>query len=98
MPELTRVELAKLMHGVEAFTPDSAPLVGPTPVQGMWIAAGFGLHGMALAGGVGRHLAEWITTGAPSWDLGALLPDRFGTPGGHREWITSRAIDAVRRS
>ncbi|MFC7244008.1 NAD(P)/FAD-dependent oxidoreductase [Catellatospora aurea] len=97
MPELRRTKLAKIMHGVEAFTPDGVPLAGRSALPGLWIAAGFGLHGMALSGGIGRHLAEWITSGTPSWELDALLPERFGAPAANRDWTTSRALDTLRR-
>ncbi|MFD0596269.1 NAD(P)/FAD-dependent oxidoreductase [Catellatospora coxensis] len=97
MPELRRTKLAKIMHGVEAFTPDGAPLAGRCSLPGLWIAAGFGLHGMGLSGGIGRHLAEWITSGTPSWELDALLPERFGAPAANRDWTTSRALDTLRR-
>jgi glycine/D-amino acid oxidase-like deaminating enzyme len=97
MPELSKVTILKVLNGVEAVTPDGAPLVGPTGVDGFWVAAGFGLHGMALAGGVSRHIAEWIATGGPAWDLSGLRPDRFGPQGAHRDWITTRAVEVMRR-
>ncbi|MDI1459440.1 FAD-dependent oxidoreductase [Catellatospora sp. KI3] len=98
MPELAQAKLAKIMHGVEAYTPDGAPLAGPTTLPGLWIAAGGGLHGMALAGGLGRHLAEWITTGSSTWDLTALLPDRFGPSATNRDWLTTRALATLART
>jgi 4-methylaminobutanoate oxidase (formaldehyde-forming) len=97
MPELADFDILKVLNGVEAVTPDGAPLVGPTGVDGFWVTAGFGLHGMALAGGVSRHIAEWITSGGPAWDLSGLRPDRFGPQGAHRDWITTRATDVMRR-
>ncbi|MBB5872266.1 4-methylaminobutanoate oxidase (formaldehyde-forming) [Allocatelliglobosispora scoriae] len=90
--------VVKLMHGPEGFTPDGEPLVGPSGVEGLWVAAGMGLHGMGLAAGIGKTLAEQITGGAAEWDVTSLDPRRFGPFAHNRHWVTTRAIDAFRRT
>ena len=58
------LEIAKVVNGPEAFTPDGEFILGETPRStGLWVAAGFCVHGLAGAGGVGRVMAEWIVEG-----------------------------------
>jgi D-amino-acid dehydrogenase len=60
--------------------PDLLPVVGPAPRhRGLWFAFGHAHHGFTLGPVTGRLLAEWIAEGAPSHDLGAFGPVRFGT-------------------
>ena len=47
-------------------------------VTGLWVAAGFCVHGLAGAGGVGRVIAEWIVKGQPWVDVSAMDIRRFG--------------------
>ena len=66
VPALRDVEIAKVVNGPEAFTPDGEFILGETAeVTGLWVAAGFCVHGLAGAGGVGRVIAEWIVEGMP---------------------------------
>ena len=39
--------------------------------RGLWVAAGFCVHGLAAAGGVGKVMAEWIVDGRPEYDVAA---------------------------
>jgi 4-methylaminobutanoate oxidase (formaldehyde-forming) len=90
--------VAKVICGPEGFTPDGEPVVGATEVPGLWVAAGMGLHGMALAPGVGKTVAELVTSGSGEWDVAALSPQRFGPFAHNRHWVTTRAVDAFRRT
>jgi glycine/D-amino acid oxidase-like deaminating enzyme len=96
VPDLPKV--AKVICGPEGFTPDGEPVVGATEVPGLWVAAGMGLHGMALAAGVGKTVAELVTSGSAEWDVSALSPQRFGPFAHNRHWVTTRAVDAFRRT
>ena len=65
--------------GVRPFMPDLLPVMGPAPRhRGLWFAFGHAHHGFTLGPVTGRLLAEWITEGTPSHDIGALGPSRFG--------------------
>jgi sarcosine oxidase, subunit beta len=45
--------------GLEAFTPDELPVLGPVPgIEGVFVAAGFSGHGFALSPAVGDILAR----------------------------------------
>jgi sarcosine oxidase subunit beta len=58
-PATVPLPLARSWAGLEAFTPDGVPLIGPVPgIEGLLVAAGFCGHGFALAPGVGDVLAR----------------------------------------
>ncbi|MBG0813831.1 FAD-dependent oxidoreductase [Planomonospora sp. ID82291] len=94
VPALGRTEIVRVVHGPEAFTPDGEFLLGPTPVRGLWAAAGFCVHGLAAAGGVGKVMAEWITDGTPEYDLFGMDLRRFGGHARSAAWARARALDA----
>ncbi|WP_449064520.1 FAD-dependent oxidoreductase, partial [Planomonospora algeriensis] len=94
VPALGRTEIVKVVHGPEAFTPDGEFLLGPTPVRGLWAAAGFCVHGLAAAGGVGKVMAEWITDGTPEYDLFGMDLRRFGGHARSAAWARAKALDA----
>jgi sarcosine oxidase subunit beta len=58
-PPVGSVELARSWAGLEAFTLDGLPVIGPVPdVRGLLVAAGFSGHGFALSPAVGEVLAR----------------------------------------
>jgi sarcosine oxidase subunit beta len=60
------------------MTPDRHPIVGVTPVEGLFVAAGFSGHGFQHGPIVGKLLAELVVQGAArSIDISALAYDRF---------------------
>ena len=78
-PFLADAEIVKLVCHPDAMTPDAQPLLGPMPgTRGLWLAAGLSLNGFGGAGGIGRSLAEWITTGETELDLSPYRAWRFG--------------------
>jgi glycine cleavage system aminomethyltransferase T len=97
VPSLVDSAIAKVVHGPEAFTPDGEFLLGETAVGGLWVAAGFCVHGLAAAGGVGKVIAEWIVDGTPEFDVSNMDIRRFGGHAGSRSWATAKALDAYSR-
>jgi 4-methylaminobutanoate oxidase (formaldehyde-forming) len=97
VPSLRSASIAKVVHGPEAFTPDGEFLLGETAVRGFWVAAGFCVHGLAAAGGVGKVMAEWIVDGIPEWDMSTMDVRRFGAFSASRSWATAKALDAYSR-
>jgi 4-methylaminobutanoate oxidase (formaldehyde-forming) len=78
-PFLAGAGVAGLVCHPDAMTPDANPLLGPVPgVPGFWVAAGLSLNGFGGAGGIGRTLAELITTGRSEIDVSSYRPWRFG--------------------
>ena len=64
---------------------------------GFWVAAGFCVHGLAAAGGVGKVMAEWIVDGqpeydVPTWTSAASAPTRPAGAGPR-----AKALDAYSR-
>lgn len=77
--------------GPESFTPDLAPAVGEAPgIRHYFVAAGMNSVGILSAGGLGRVLAHWITTGRPDVDVTGFNVDRF------RPWQADDAYRAAR--
>jgi glycine/D-amino acid oxidase-like deaminating enzyme len=76
-PGFGHVRVARRWAGVMDGTRDGRPLVGRWPAApGVWVAAGFGGHGLPPASGIGRVLAEAIALGRDSEWLERLAPDR----------------------
>ncbi|WP_435075404.1 NAD(P)/FAD-dependent oxidoreductase [Halorubrum sp. HHNYT27] len=78
IPRLDGVELVNEWVGVRTLTPDGAPVVGTTAVDGFFVAAGMNGLGITLAPAVGSYLAEVIAGDAVDADLETFLsPARF---------------------
>ena len=78
-PFVHEAGIVKLVCHPDAMTPDAGPLVGAVPgVRGLYMAAGLSLNGFGGAGGIGRAIAELVTTGETELDLYAYRPWRFG--------------------
>jgi sarcosine oxidase subunit beta len=87
-PPLTHAGIASTWCGLYEMTPDRHPIVGTSPVGGLFLANGFSGHGFQHAPVVGKLLAELIVNGAASTlDISGLSLDRFAggdlAPEGH---------------
>lgn len=61
-PAVGECALARSWAGLEAFTPDDLPILGPVPgISGLLVAAGFSGHGFALSPMIGDILARLAT-------------------------------------
>jgi heterotetrameric sarcosine oxidase gamma subunit len=77
VPALRDVDFRQFPHrinGIFAFPIDGMPIVGPTAIEGVWVAAGSWL---THAGGVGKAVAEWMTEGTTEWDVRQIDVNRF---------------------
>lgn len=73
-PAVEPCALAKSWAGLEAFTPDDLPVLGPVPgIDGVLVAAGFSGHGFALSPMVGDVLARLVLGAEPLAHLWAGL-------------------------
>jgi 4-methylaminobutanoate oxidase (formaldehyde-forming) len=96
-PFLGEAGIVKLVCHPDAMTPDANPLLGPVPgVNGLYLAAGLSLNGFGGAGGIGRALAEWITTGETELDLFAYRAWRFGPVHRDHRYAAEQAREAYR--
>ncbi|MGH2627403.1 MAG: NAD(P)/FAD-dependent oxidoreductase, partial [Anaerolineales bacterium] len=66
MPALERVGRLSAWAGLYEVTPDAHPIFGRTPLDGLWIVAGFSGHGFMHGPVAGRIMAEYILEGSPS--------------------------------
>ena len=80
VPALETAEVKMLLNGPESFTLDSQFMIGESPdVPGLYLLGGMNSTGIALAGGVGRALSEWMIEGAPTMDLVEADVRRFAS-------------------
>ncbi|MGB0750256.1 MAG: D-amino acid dehydrogenase [Magnetospiraceae bacterium] len=63
--------------GLRPQTPDSVPILGASPIQGLWLNTGHGTLGWTMAAGSGRLLADLISGKQPAIDMTGLTLDRF---------------------
>lgn len=76
-PALQRVGIKKAIRGAVTYTPDGRMLLGPLgSEEGLWVAAGAS-SGVAWGGGIGKCLADLITTGRSTMSIDVLSPRRF---------------------
>ena len=81
-PKGADVSQASFWCGLRPMTPDGTPIVGPTPVRGLWLATGHGTLGWTMAAGTGRLLADWMSGHEPSIDTQGLTMERYGRASG----------------
>ena len=96
MPVLSDTGIQHFMNGPESFTPDTKPLIGPSPeVDGYWVAAGFNSLGIVSSAGAGRVLADWIVDGLAPMDLGDVDIARFEPDLNDDAFLSARTPEAV---
>jgi glycine/D-amino acid oxidase-like deaminating enzyme len=77
-PHLKPLALARAWSGRIDVTPDMIPVIGALGrPAGVYVAAGFCAHGLAISPVVGKSLAEMIVTGRSAADLRPFRPERF---------------------
>ncbi len=74
LPGLDTVEVDRGFNGMFAFTADHYPILGESPVKGLWSAVGAWL---SYASEVGRVMARWMTEGDPGMDVTVADINRF---------------------
>ncbi|KAK4504278.1 hypothetical protein PRZ48_005194 [Zasmidium cellare] len=75
LPCLKDTEIADGFNGIFSFTPDGGPILGQSPqLEGFWVAEAVWVTHSA---GVARAMAEVLTTGVSTVDLGECLLSRF---------------------
>ncbi|MGT2472526.1 D-amino acid dehydrogenase [Paraburkholderia terrae] len=76
-PHATAPSSAQFWVGRRPMTPDGAPLLGPSGIDGLWINLGHGSTGWAMSLGSGRVVADLITQREPEIDLDGLTLERY---------------------
>lgn len=54
--------------GLRPMTPDGTPIIGPTPIKGLWLNTGHGTLGWTMACGSAQLLADLVSQRAPAID------------------------------
>jgi len=78
-PFLTGMRLMRQWGGIIDVTMDGNAIVGPSPVEGLYLNAGWGYTGFKVTPAVGWTLAETLATGRPHDLLAPFGLDRFAS-------------------
>ncbi|MFI8087521.1 glycine oxidase ThiO [Streptomyces sp. NPDC086080] len=78
VPGITELPLTETRAGLRPCSPDNAPLLGPTGLDGLLLATGHHRNGVLLTPVTGDALADVLTTGELPWEARPFSPLRFG--------------------
>ncbi|WP_030859003.1 glycine oxidase ThiO [Streptomyces sp. NRRL S-37] len=78
VPGITELPLTETLAGLRPASPDNAPLLGPTELEGLLLATGHYRNGVLLTPVTGDAMAEALTTGALPEVARPFTPRRFG--------------------
>lgn len=77
LPSLARLRLLRQWAGLCDLTPDFAPIMGATPVEGFLVDAGWGTYGFKAAPVAGETMAQLVASGEPPELIAPFGLDRF---------------------
>jgi sarcosine oxidase subunit beta len=78
-PIFSRVHVVRTWGGIVDVSPDASPIVGLTPIEGLFVNCGWGTGGFKATPGAGWVYAHTIANGAPHALNAAFSLDRFTT-------------------
>lgn len=78
-PTFRRLRMLRSWGGIVDVTPDRSPIIGPTPVPGLFVNCGWGTGGFKATPGSGHVFAATIARGAPHPIAAPFGLDRFRT-------------------
>lgn len=70
-------EDATFWTGLRPMTPDGPPIIGKTPIRGLYLNTGHGTLGWTMACGSGRVLADIVSGTRPDIDVSDLSVSRY---------------------
>jgi len=76
-PEAGDPAAAEFWTGLRPQTPDSVPVLGKTPVDGLFLNTGHGTLGWTMSAGSARLVADVVSGRDPAIDLSGLGIERF---------------------
>jgi sarcosine oxidase subunit beta len=76
-PAFSRLRLMRQWAGIVDITPDTTPLMGRTPVEGLYINCGWGTGGYKAIPAGGDTMAHTVATGEPHPLIRSFGLDRF---------------------
>ncbi|HVF52863.1 MAG TPA: glycine oxidase ThiO [Actinomycetota bacterium] len=86
LPGITEAEVVETIAGLRPATPDNAPVIGATDVEGLFIASGHYRNGILLAPVTADAIAALVTGGAAGPGVEAFSPQRFASQATPR-WV-----------
>ncbi len=96
IPASVEAGIKKFFCGPESFTPDMGVAFGEAPeLRNYFVAAGLNSIGIITAGGLGRIMAQWITTGDPGADITDMNVDRFHPYQCNPEYRATRVVETL---
>jgi glycine oxidase len=79
-PELAQAEIVEQWSGLRPGSPDHLPIIGPTDVNGLWIATGHYRNGILLAPVTTKLIRDWVVRGKTNFAAEDFSPMRFSSP------------------
>ncbi|MYS88070.1 MULTISPECIES: glycine oxidase ThiO [Streptomyces] len=79
VPGITELPLTETRAGLRPGSPDNAPLLGPTGLEGLSLATGHYRNGVLLTPVTGDAMAHVLTTGELPEEARPFTPKRFST-------------------
>ncbi len=76
-PIISRLKMLRQWGGVVDITGDRSPIIGRTPVEGVFINCGWGTGGFKAIPGSGWSMAATVAKGEPDEIAGPFTMDRF---------------------
>ncbi|MCB9947430.1 MAG: FAD-dependent oxidoreductase [Rhodospirillaceae bacterium] len=76
-PALSEVPIMRQWAGITDMTPDFSPVMGPTPLEGYYIDAGWGTWGFKATPVCGETMAHTVATGRPHPLIESFALSRF---------------------
>jgi sarcosine oxidase subunit beta len=76
-PIFARAHVLRTWGGVVDVTPDASPIIGRTPVDGLFVNCGWGTGGFKATPGIGSVYADTIANGRPHPLAAPFALDRF---------------------
>lgn len=77
VPALENAAITETWSGLRPGTPDHLPIIGPTDIEGLFIATGHYRNGILLAPATAKCISEWVREGKSSIDVEKFSPMRF---------------------
>lgn len=78
-PVVRRMRMLRNWGGIVDVTPDRSPIIGKTPVPGLFVNCGWGTGGFKATPGSGRVFAHTVARGEPHPINAGFTLDRFRT-------------------
>ena len=78
-PQFSRLRMLRNWGGIVDVTPDRSPIIGKTPIPGLYVNCGWGTGGFKATPGSGHVFAHTVATGEPHPINAPFTLDRFRT-------------------